>query len=484
MVAVDFVKTENRAIKLNLGTEWTVGSGLRMRAGFNDTEVTAGLGIKFDDWSLDYAFGYQQNLGGVTGMGGTHRLGFSFFFGDKIADSGFSLRWQRKGKLVLELLTHQMEAEARPTDSELEPLVNAAQDVVTHQGFVKAQDLYTAQGYVAYLRGEYARSVQSLSEALALDPQNEQLSKNLAKAQHFMTESQTQNVIAQEMKIMKDLYAKGDYTDAEASCRKVLEIAPDHVEASAYLEDVRRRINEPIAREMKIAKTKIEREEYLDAIKSLQTVLAMDAKNEEAAQMMSQAIASLEKQARLQAKVKKPMLASGSHVYEIDQDPNKSRQLYSQGLMLYSRGKLREALSMWEKAVKMDAYNQLARSAYNRGQAELQESGNTENPASAPMKIDPVQTPPTPPVEKEAPSHQSSLPSAPGNALASGQSFHEGNSHGARIYTVRRGDTLAKIAIRMYGDPKEWKKLYAANRHLLKDGQTLEISQKLFVPDN
>ena len=39
-------------------------------------------------------------------------------------------------------------------------------------------------------------------------------------------------------------------------------------------------------------------------------------------------------------------------------------------------GKLDEAVSMWERAIKLDGDNQLARNAYNRGVAELQESKN------------------------------------------------------------------------------------------------------------
>src|SRR3712207_7226841 len=61
---------------------------------------------------------------------------------------------------------------------------------------------------------------------------------------------------------------------------------------SAYLEDARARINEPIQREMKIAKMKFERNEYLDAIKSFQRVKEMDPENKEAAQYIAHAIAA------------------------------------------------------------------------------------------------------------------------------------------------------------------------------------------------
>ena len=51
-----------------------------------------------------------------------------------------------------------------------------------------------------------------------------------------------------------------------------------------------------------------------------------------------------------------------------------------------------------------------------------------------------------------------------------------------QVYIVRPGDTLGKIAQRFYGDAKEWKKIYAANRHLLENNQSIEVGQKIVLP--
>ena len=54
----------------------------------------------------------------------------------------------------------------------------------------------------------------------------------------------------------------------------------------------------------------------------------------------------------------------------------------------------------------------------------------------------------------------------------------------ATFYTVKRGDSLSKIAKKMYGDAKLYKKIFEANQPMLKDpnliypGQTLRIPQK------
>jgi tetratricopeptide (TPR) repeat protein len=168
---------------------------------------------------------------------------------------------------------------------------------------------------------------------------------------------------------VKELYAKADWKGTAKSCEKILSFRPDNIDAAAYLEDARARINEPIQREMKIAKLKFERNEYLDAIKSFQKVKEMDPENKEAAQYVAHAIAALEKQAIVQAAVSD----HGRPVFEIERNVEKSRSLYSQGLVLYSQGKLKEAASVWEQAVRFDDANALARNAYSRAQVELNE---------------------------------------------------------------------------------------------------------------
>jgi nucleoid-associated protein YgaU len=51
------------------------------------------------------------------------------------------------------------------------------------------------------------------------------------------------------------------------------------------------------------------------------------------------------------------------------------------------------------------------------------------------------------------------------------------------FYTVKRGDTLSKIAHTHYGDAKQYPRIFEANRPLLQDpgeiypGQTLRIPQ-------
>jgi len=52
----------------------------------------------------------------------------------------------------------------------------------------------------------------------------------------------------------------------------------------------------------------------------------------------------------------------------------------------------------------------------------------------------------------------------------------------AEFYTVKKGDSLSKIAKRYYGDPMKYKQLFEANRPLLKDPNKVFPGQQIRIP--
>ncbi len=51
-----------------------------------------------------------------------------------------------------------------------------------------------------------------------------------------------------------------------------------------------------------------------------------------------------------------------------------------------------------------------------------------------------------------------------------------------RTYTVRRGDSLSKIAYKVYGDATQWRKIQDANAESLGDSVNVKVGQLLVVP--
>jgi nucleoid-associated protein YgaU len=50
------------------------------------------------------------------------------------------------------------------------------------------------------------------------------------------------------------------------------------------------------------------------------------------------------------------------------------------------------------------------------------------------------------------------------------------------IYVVKAGDSLSKIAKQKYGDANVWKKIFEANKDVIKDANKIFPGQKLKLP--
>lgn len=51
-----------------------------------------------------------------------------------------------------------------------------------------------------------------------------------------------------------------------------------------------------------------------------------------------------------------------------------------------------------------------------------------------------------------------------------------------QIYEVKRGDSLSKIAEKVYGDGSRWREIYKANKDKIKDPRVIHKGQKLRIP--
>ena len=50
-------------------------------------------------------------------------------------------------------------------------------------------------------------------------------------------------------------------------------------------------------------------------------------------------------------------------------------------------------------------------------------------------------------------------------------------------YVVVKGDSLSKIASGQYGDAQQWRRIYEANRDLIKDPDLIYPGQQLRIPE-
>lgn len=77
----------------------------------------------------------------------------------------------------------------------------------------------------------------------------------------------------------------------------------------------------------------------------------------------------------------------------------------------------------------------------------------------------------------------SSTASAPAPVpQADGASSPEG-SVDSHLYVVVKGDSLSRIAAGQYGNPQKWRRIYEANRDLIKDPDLIYPGQQLRIPE-
>ena len=367
ILAADAYKVENAQAKLSLGAEWKPYRLLALRAGLNDTEITAGLGFQFGDWGIDYAFGYNAAApSGTENFEQSHRFGIHLSFGRNITTEERALFWQKKGQDILAELKAAMNSETEPDPKELENLLSDAKVAMQHKAFPDPKDLYLTQGYVYFFERKYDKSTEYLGEALSLiNTKDDELEKHYQKAKLHLSEAEAQALISAELKKTQEAYDKGDYRAAIGSSLKILKIDPANIEAKAYLENADKRLREPIETGLKIAQAKMEKGQYLEALKDLSGVQKIDPENKTAMDLVQKSLNALEKAQNY----------PGSRVVEeISPDQSKSREFYSQGLLLYSRGDISGAVKAWESALQYNGQNQAARNAYNRALIELKET--------------------------------------------------------------------------------------------------------------
>jgi nucleoid-associated protein YgaU len=74
-------------------------------------------------------------------------------------------------------------------------------------------------------------------------------------------------------------------------------------------------------------------------------------------------------------------------------------------------------------------------------------------------------------------------PNADFSDVESGSSSTAAQPSTGHSYTVRKGDSLSKIAKREYGDAQQWHRIYNANRDIINDPNLIQPGQVLQIPD-
>ena len=114
--------------------------------------------------------------------------------------------------------------------------------------------------------------------------------------------------------------------------------------------------------------------------------------------------------------------------------------------------------------------------------ALLAEQGGTaavERVATTPARVPAVA--PAAPVTARTPSASPTAPTTP-PAVATAASAPVAATGAPETYVVRAGDTLSRIATRVYNDASKWDVIYQANRKTMPTTGSLKVGQTLVIP--
>jgi len=84
LLAADVNKTTNRDYKLHAGAEYCFAGIVCLRAGINETEFSCGVGFKYKNYAIDYAFALNDAVDGSNSLGPSNRVGITVRFGKPV----------------------------------------------------------------------------------------------------------------------------------------------------------------------------------------------------------------------------------------------------------------------------------------------------------------------------------------------------------------------------------------------------------------
>ena len=199
LLSFDIDKVKDLDTKLNFGVEGKINDKLFLRGGVHDGDVTAGVGVKFKNWNVDYAWS-DSSLGAI------HRISANVKFGEvkpiikevkKVTPSQLkktsevkkvktSIASKKSVTLPLKMSPAKVEVVQKVPEEKIINLYEKGNDLLINKKFDEAIEVFKniikldpnyADAYykigIAYVMKKDLKSAKEyLKKALKLDPEN------------------------------------------------------------------------------------------------------------------------------------------------------------------------------------------------------------------------------------------------------------------------------------------------------------------------
>lgn len=249
LVAFDIDKNLNAAMNWHFGAEYWLINFACVRLGFEGEggirETSAGFGVKYKDYGLDYSFALHD-------LGLSHRLSGSWRFGPSVTQNREALvrRYMqegmeayRQGNFLLAFNRLESAQDIDPTNKDIRKMFNRIQ-VVT--GFITAatgeseEAVSIRKGVGGYVEGDNKTAINSFRYGYYKNPSNTKLLALLNKIEKdagvTLTDVYKEDVVGftiidQKVYDVRQAIIEGKYDQALIKCQEILNLEPSNITA-------------------------------------------------------------------------------------------------------------------------------------------------------------------------------------------------------------------------------------------------------------
>jgi tetratricopeptide (TPR) repeat protein len=427
LATLDIEKAGDVGAHLHAGAELRVHPMLALRAGLRSTGLTAGTGIAWHDFRMDYAF--ENNP-----LGDVQRVGLSYSFGATVSESRAAAQraeeaalaermddafQKRQADQVASLLSQAeaLVADGR-SDEALEALATASA-LDPDRADIRTQmvTLLRERGQQTEAAGDFAKALVSYGRALELVPGDSLSVQGQRRCQEASDQRAARSVdVRRQFVDAMTAFAGDDLIGARRGFEEVVQTDPNDEDARMMLQRTRQAIDRRVAALLEQADGATRREEFSEAGEMLAQVRGLDPTSPRLAPAEAALTRAREHKARVSAEAAAlarpagppPVVASLStrrlreldviyrrgldamqqqksdealhdwelvwseaHDFEQVADHLK-REYLTRGMEAFAAGRLQDAVSFWEKALQVDPKDQRARGYLDRALKQLE----------------------------------------------------------------------------------------------------------------
>jgi tetratricopeptide (TPR) repeat protein len=249
VAALDLSKNMSASMTWNIGAEYWLMNFLAMRMGFQGEsgirETSAGFGVKYKDYSIDYAFGIED-------LGLSNRISASWRFGPSIVQNREALvrkylqegvEAYRQGNFILSVERIDAALDIEPGNKEAQKMYSKAHLVVGYVPSATGESeevVSVRKGIAGYIEGDNKTAVNALRYAYYKNPQNMKLLGllNAIEKECGIKETDAQKeevvgftIIDQKVYDARQAIIEGKYDEALMKCQEVLNLEPENLTA-------------------------------------------------------------------------------------------------------------------------------------------------------------------------------------------------------------------------------------------------------------